>query len=231
MYNHHRFLDHSISSLPWVRDAKDFWVQVVLAIVTFFAVLVALFQEKIKDLFNKAILSPSIKLRPPDCHQIDLTNNLRQVVGKAIYIRICVSHEKGKSGENVEIILFRVLRKNKNDKWINVKEFLPMNLRWSHTHSQTVTIPPKSFRHCDLGSFRKSQTTTKFLIDTIVQPNAVSGGKIPNLLSPATYKFEILLTGKNVKPVIKSWIIIFKPTWSDKESTMLKKNIQIREIN
>lgn len=210
------------------QNNADFGIQVVLAVFTGLAVFIALFQEQIKNWFNRAILDMNIKTSPPDCHQINLTIN-NQYVGKAIYTRIKVIHKSGQIAKNVEIIISKVSKLNRSNKWINVKSFLPMNLKWSHTGGQTVTIPPKSFRHCDLGSFRQNSLVTNFLIDTIVQPNPVSQNKIPNLLTPGTYLFECVLSGENVKPQIKKWKIFFKPNWSKSEKIMLSKNIKIEE--
>lgn len=224
------FAHHTSQIVPNTGDQKNFWLQVTLTFFTAAAVFIALFQEQIKNWFNRAVLDMKIKTSPPDCHQIDLTNSQTgQYMSKAIYVRIRVTHEKGQIAKNTEIIISKVLKLNRNNKWVKVKSFLPMNLKWSHTGSQTVTIPPKSFRHCDLGSFRQNSVVTNFLIDTIVQPNAVSNGKIPNLLVPGTYIFECVLSGENIKPQIKKWKISFKPNWSQNEKTMLNKNIKIEE--
>lgn len=226
------FLEQAPKLIPVLTDPISNIIQIVLAVITGLAVLVALFQEVIKDYFNKAKLVPTISPKPPDCHQIELHNSQNgQYVSRVIYVRIRVEHTKGKTANNVEIILSKVEKKNEKSKWTEVKEFLPMNLKWSHTHTQTVTLPPSSFRHCDLGSFGQynGQIVNQFLIDTIVQPNPVANGKIPNLLSPGKYKFHILLTGENVKPVIKSWTIDFSPSWSNDEDEMLKKYIEIKE--
>lgn len=211
-------------------DRSDLIVQVLLTVITFFAVLIALFQEKIKDFWTKATLQPDINLEPPDCHQIALHNiKTGEFMGNSIYIRIRVKHVSGKSAKNVEAVIAKV-EKFLGNEWISVPEFLPMNLQWSHTHTQSVTIPPKSFRHCDLGSFRPITTiVNQFKIDTIVQPNPISNGKIPNLLPPGKYKFEILFSGENVNPILKRWIVEFKPNWSQDERVMLSKNIKISE--
>jgi hypothetical protein len=217
--------------IPVLNDSAGFWVQVVLAVITFLAVGVALFQERIKDFLNMAKLSPIITPSPPDCHQIELRSRADgERMGNAIYLRIRVQHVGGKTAYNVEAILSRVQRKNEKGKWTIVKEFLPMNLQWSHIHAQRVTLPPDSFRHCNLGSFRQINMVNQFLIDTIVQPNAVSGGKIPNLLHYGVYKFDILFTGDNVKPINKTWIIDFSPSWTNDEDEMLKKYIKIKEV-
>lgn len=226
----HLYNPQIVYSIPNGQSNHDFWIQVVLAVFTGTAVFIALFQEVIKNYLNRAILDMQIKLAPPDCHQIDLTNiQTGQYTGKAIYIRICVSHIRGVIAKNAEIIITKVLKLNKNGKWIRVKSFLPMNLQWSHGHQQTITIPPKSFRHCDLGSFRQNKIVMNFLIDTLVQPNPVSNGIIPNLLNPGTYLFECVLSGENIKPQIKKWKIYFTPNWSQSEKTMLNNNIKIKE--
>lgn len=213
------------------QNSSDFFVQVILAIFTGTAVVVALFQEIIKNYLNRANLNMRIKLLPPDCHQIDLRNSITgDYVRKAIYIRIRVTHDSGQIAKNTEIIISKVLKLNSNNKWITVKSFLPMNLRWSHTHTKVETIPPKSFKHCDLGSFQqKDGIVTKFIIDTIVQPNSVSNREIPNELKPGTYLIECVLTGENIKPQIKKWKLHFNPNWSNSEKNMLNKNIKIEE--
>jgi hypothetical protein len=225
------FLSQAPTIIPVLSDPKDFGVQVILAFLTGCAVIVALFQEQIKNWFNQSILNMSISKSPPDCHQINLTYaNNGQYAGKAIYVRIKVNHLRGSIAKNVEIIASKLMKKNKNGRWVNVKTFLPMNLQWSHTHYQTVTIPPKSFRHCDLGSFRQPKLVTNFIIDTIVQPNQVANGRMPNVLTPGDYQLECVLSGENIKPQIKRWFISFSPNWSNTESIMLKKNIKINEL-
>lgn len=212
---------------PVTKEAN--WLQILSTLVTFIAVMVALFQEKIKKWFNQASIVPSILLSAPDCHQIDLTTQQGVYVGKAIYTRIRLTHLKGQSGKNIEVILSKVEKKSTNGEWKIDKHFLPMNLRWSHTHPQVITIPPNSFRHCDLGSFRQISMINQFQIDTIVQPNAVSGGRIPNVLPPGEYRLETLLTGENVKPIITQWLLKFTPSWSNDESVMFKK-ITLKKI-
>lgn len=198
--------------------------QFVSSLATLLAIVVALFQEKIRKWFNEATIEPTISLSPPDCHQIDLTSK-GAYVGKAIYTRLRLTHIKGQSGNNIEVIISKVEKKAQSGKWKIDKYFLPMNLQWSHTHQQTMTIPPNSFRHCDLGSFRQVNLVNQFLVDTIVQPNAVSGGRIPNLLPPGEYRLETLLTGENVKPITSKWLLKFTPSWSNEESIMLNRII------
>jgi hypothetical protein len=206
---------------------------IILAIVTFFAVIVALFQEKIKDFFLKAKLEMKIILSPPDTHQIALTDQSGRLISKCIYIRIRVTHLKGKSAEDVEIMVsnfWQII----NGKKIRVKEFLPMNLKWSHFQSFTIPainirIPRGLFRHCDFGRIQPKASIPVLILDTMVQPNPVADDLIPNQFFPGKYEFELLLSGSNTKLIKKRWIIEFDNYWSDDEREMLK-HIHIQEV-
>lgn len=209
--------------IPVLTDSAGFWVQVVLAVITFLAVIVALFQEKIKDFFNSARLKLEINLKPPDCHQIDLTNQVNgQFISKCIYLRIRVTNVWGKTATNVEIMAANMW-KLKSNKEEAIKSFLPMNLRWSHLHRVAEAIPPKSFRFCDLGAIRPLNGKVVLWLDTIAQPNPVSGGVIPNRIEAGEYKLELLISGGNTNPEVTSWKIKFSDQWSDDENEMMKR--------
>jgi len=218
--------------IPVLIDPKGFLIQTALTIVAFLALMVALFQELIKEKLNKSKIYIEIRLVPPDCHQIDLTNTQTgQFVSKCIYIRIRATNvSKSKMAKNIEIITSNLWKISGKKKTV-VKSFLPMNLIWAHTHPITITIPPKSFRLCDLGSFRPlNNKNTFFRFNTIVQPNPVSGGKIPNVIESGEYELETIVSGENVTPEIVHWQIKFEEDWSDNEDRMLK-NISIKRVN
>ena len=77
-----------------LTDPSNFWINLCLAVVTFLALLVALFQERIRKYWNRSILDMEIKLSPPDSHQISLSNQKGEFFGKTIYIRIKIIHKK-----------------------------------------------------------------------------------------------------------------------------------------
>jgi len=217
-----------------LTDPSSLWVNIVLAIVTFLAVLVALFQERIRKFWNRAILDMEINLTPPDCHQISLTNQRGEFVGQSIYIRIRVTHKKGAAGENVEIMPINFFHVEDNRKLEKLKHFLPISLVWSHFQPRTnvIRVPVNLFRHCDFGHFIKepsNQDKSLLILDTMVQPNPVAGGEVPNIIKPGKYRFELLLSGDNVKSIRKSWQLEFDK-WSENEQEMLTKNIQIKEV-
>ncbi|MBM3208709.1 hypothetical protein FJZ40_00235 [Candidatus Shapirobacteria bacterium] len=218
-----------------LKDPKDFWVNITLAISTFIAVIVALFQEKIKKHWNKATLDLRIDLNPPDCHQISLIDlRTGKFVGQSIYIRIKVIHRKGGAGENVEIMPINFFRIKGDGKLEKLKHFLPISLAWSHFQPRTnlSRIPVNLFRHCDFGHFvkdLKDNNKAVLILDTMVQPNPVAESEVPNIIKPGKYQFELLLSGDNVKPIKKEWKLEFDK-WSEDEKEMLTKNISIEEI-
>jgi len=215
-------------------DNEIFWVEISLAIVTLLAVAVALFQERLKRYWNRAIMDMKINLEPPDCHQIML--NLPSLSGMglpSIYIRIKVVHISGPSAENVEITPVNFWEVEEGNKLRPLKYFLPISLTWSHFQPKTnyTRIPAESFRHCDFGFFiQEGQSSFAVLkLDTIVQPNLVAQGKTPNVIMPGKYQFELLLCGDNIKSLRKRWLLEFK-NWNDQEFDMLNNNIKIVEV-
>jgi len=212
--------------IPVLTDDRGFWISVTLAAITFLAVLVALFQEKIKDHFRTAKLDMKINLSPPDCHQIALTNSQNgSFISNSIYIRLKVEHIEGDTAENVEIMLSNFWKIVGDNKHI-IKEFLPMNLVWSHFQPRRteIRVPRKLFRHCDFGYFVpfNDDQGTILKLDTMVQPNPVAGGGLPNIIQPGKYEFELMLSGDNVKPLTKRWQLEFGRNWIEDESKMLE---------
>jgi len=220
--------------IPVLTDPANLWVSVGLAVVTFLALLVALFQERIRKYWNRAILDMEINLIPPDSHKIALSNpTTGQIVGQTIYVRIKVIHKKGSAGKNVEIMPTNFWQIDSSNNLTKLKYFLPISLVWSHFQPRTniIRVPVSLFRHCDFGHFLKSENGNKaiLLLDTMVQPNPVADNEIPNVIKPGKYQFELLLSGDNVKALRKKWEIEFD-NWSDDENEMLNTNIKLREV-
>lgn len=158
--------------IPVLTDPANLWVSVGLAVVTFLALVVALFQERIRKYWSRAILDMEINLIPPDSHQIALTNQNGEIVRQTIYVRIKVIHKKGSAGENVEIMPINFWRVDESNNLSVVEYFLPISLIWSHfqPRTNTIRVPVNLFRHCDFGHFLKSQNghNSILLLDTIV---------------------------------------------------------------
>lgn len=216
-----------------INSPREFWVNVVSAIITLLAVVAAFLQETIRRLLSRAVLDMEINLIPPDSHQIDITDSKGLNRQKSIYIRIKVNHIKGVAGENVEIMPISFSKIDDSGTLIPISYFLPINLVWSHFQPRTnvVRVPVGLFRHCDFGHIIESRPHNDpvLILDTLVQPNPVSEGQVPTIFKSGKYQFELLLSGDNVKVLKKKWEIEING-WSDNESIMLSSHLKIREI-
>lgn len=193
-----------------------------LAGVATFTLIAAVFQEPIRRHFNRATLSMHIGLDPPDTTWIGATDAFGQSLGKILYMRIRVDHNGGTAGDNAEIIVTSLWRRSPTAAtgYEVVPTFLPLGLLWSHIRTATIRVPVGVFRHCDLGHFMQvrasdGSTAVFFVFDLIVQPNVVQGDVYPGVLEPGDYKFELTLTGDNVRKVVQRWTLSFEGPWSD----------------
>jgi len=220
--------------IPLLSNNNLLIANIVLAVTTLCAVLVALFQEKISRWFRRSVLDMKINLTPPDCHQIALNNpSTGEFIANSIYIRIRVEHKKGSAGENCEIMALKVWKIRRNGQKEELKKFLPMNLIWSHFQPRTINvrIAKKLFHHCDFGFFAPlNDDKTILKLDTMVQPNPVASGELPNALEPGKYEIELLLSGDNVVPLKKKWKLEFDENWTENEEEMLSNHILIEEL-
>lgn len=124
---HQIFFDHAPQILPVMMNDRELIINIVLAIITFFAVLVALLQEPIKKLLNKAKVRIEIRKNPPDCHQILLTNQQTgQPVGYTLYCRFRITNEnKINSAHNVEVFISHFWNIDKEGNKKKSKHFYP----------------------------------------------------------------------------------------------------------
>jgi hypothetical protein len=175
----------------------------------------------------KAHLRIEITKRPPDTHQIlsylPRTSPDEALVSfPTVYVRARITHERGPSAENVELLAKKVWD-DKGDRFEERASFLPLNLVWSHVGQSTSRIPGGVFRHCDVGRFQQHPTSgeTIFVLSTLVQPNPVAFGALPSVLPAGSYVIQLSLTGDNVRHRLTSWRLSFPAEWSDDEGTML----------
>ena len=162
-----------------------------------------------------------LNAQPPDLHQIEMTD-IRDgaSAGKAIYSRLRVSNSGKAAAENVEVFVSEIRSGSQV-----VPTFLPLSLTWSHYQpaSSTTRIPAGMYRHCDLGHFREINGQVVFVMSTIVQPNPVSGGLPPNVLTAGEYEIDTTFGGDNVELWSATWRVTFNGPWSDDEGVMLQR--------
>ena len=215
------------------------------AIATFLAVIVALLKEELVALWRRPNLAARAQLSAPDCHKTEITFTNQQtgtIVDRwpCYYLRIWVENTGNVRAEQVQIFVSRLLRKHADGMFKEERQFLPMNLRWSHTKEVfTSGISPKMGKHCDIGYIvHPSKAATAghsvpgvppgkvvMCLDLEVAPNTRT-----HLLGPGTYRLELRLAASNSPPVPKTVELTLTGDWFDDESRMFADGVGFREV-
>jgi len=229
-------LDNTTQIVPWYYN-PSWWAAIGTLLAVSIALFIAVFGEWLKSLIKKPKLTISLELKPPDCHKIELTDpSTGKRICDSYYLRMKVNNEGSAPASDVEIKALKLKKKNNQGKFITDKNFLPLNLVWSHTQGRGIYTPiihPKLFRHCDLcHTIEKNSNllVTRDLLlsfDTFPTPNKVSPERFPTIVGPGEYKLGIVVAAANFKP--KNWSLDIKFTgeWFDKEKEMFQKGLRV----
>ncbi|HBM46191.1 MAG: hypothetical protein UT05_C0003G0037 [Parcubacteria group bacterium GW2011_GWF2_38_76] len=239
MVNNMKFNEQIIYKQYPLRSNFDFqhatpfdWATIGTFSAIIVALLIALFQDRIRELWNRAELEIKISMTPPDCHKIGLHGQNGNFIQNCIYLRARVTNVGRKPAENTEIMISKLWEIDELGNEKIVETFLPMNLAWSHYRTNNIRIPAGVFRHCDIGDIRDliHHTETQMRFDIIVQPYRVDGDKYPNIVSSGKYKFELITSADNAISSQSLWELEFDKVWVEDEKEMLEKHIHIKKI-
>ena len=217
-----------------------------VAIATFLAVIVALFKEEMVRLWHRPKLSGSCLLVAPHCHKTELTYHdpaTRQLIarGDCYYLRIWIENQGYQRAEKVQVFASKLMRKHADGVFREDKDFLPMNLRWSHSREVFAEgISPKMGRHCDLAYIEEPLLRAKggrtltgvapdktiLALDLEVKPNTLSV-----LLAPGTYRLELKIAAANAPPKEKHIEINLTGDWFPDERKMFSDGVGIKELD
>ena len=123
------------------------------ALMTFAAVIVALFKEDIIRCRRHPKLMARIEAKHPYCLRFPARENRQKPwAGWTYWLRVWVKNEGNVRAEKVEVFLSQALVRN-NGSFEPVPNFTPMNLTWSNTHDTYVEgISPQMRRFCDFAA-------------------------------------------------------------------------------
>lgn len=225
---------YSISqTMKCIAEQEYFW-NAVMSILTFCAIIVALFQEKIKNHFYKPKLKIEISVKPPDCHLVRDAD--------AYFFRMRIWNNGTVSAKNVEVIIGN-LENEKHEK-IDMPQD---NLLWSSHEKGSITgstydemkermywpyISPGTYQFCNLGFVKKptkENIHTKFELQVYwPSPNSL------HILKHGVYCFDITIGCENGKAITNRYRMrIFKDVpvwdWEGNESKYLEE-FEIQKI-
>jgi len=218
-------------------------------LVTFPTNYLSFFREKIINLFFKAKVDVEFKVLSPNCHKtrIKLIQETKQIIGLddmsmpyCYYYRLKINSLNNIAPKKLELMITKKLQKN-GDEFEEDKSFLPMSLVWSHYRTSVLEhIPPKLFKFCDFGYIidpNYTQITTQqyitpsqqgeIVLDMDLEVRPYTGS---SLLRTGVYRFELVLTGNNIKNLHKTFEINLPKYWSVSEKEMFNNGLSIKEI-
>lgn len=227
-----REIAHGINN-PWVLI-----VTLSGVIVALFLGVMGIFQDRIRRSIHSPKIQILIKTTPPESHKIAFTNSQTQKhICNTYYCRFRVSNIGNQQMEDVEAMIVEV-QKLENEKFEKIQGFLPLNLNWSHYGGITLSkIQPKMFKHLDFFHVMEARyanlehygieahPAVVLLLDVPVSPNTGS-----HILLPGEYKVKIVFAANNLEPAEKDYRVKINNSWTEDESLMLKKNIEISEV-
>lgn len=235
-------IDRSIKSLKDTWYADPNWWTAVIALLLGIAGIFNL-QEFIKTKQSKKPkLIVDIKLEPPYCLKIAVTNTLTaQHLYDTYYLRFKVENAGDYRMEDVEVVALELYKKGGNNRFSQIRGFLPMNLKWANVGEITMPkIQPHLYKHCDLGHIIQNpspyngenlnlqsfgllnQSSVIFILDTSVTPNTGS-----NYILPGEYKIKLAFAANNLKPIDYWYKFKIEDRWDNNEHQMLSNNIKV----
>lgn len=211
------------------------------AVSTLLAVVVALFREDIVGWWRRPHLVLELRGEPPDSQRIPAIRTSKTPQGTTVeilmayYLRIWIMNDGNVSAENVQVFVSALRRKQANGEYKKITNFLPMNLRWSHTSNENGSgkifaerISPKMGRYCDLAHIMQSERNIPIVaeLDVEVVPNTES-----HKLKAGVYEIDLSIAASNAKPTKKTIEMNFMGKWFHDEMEMLREGVGLRIVS
>ncbi len=207
---------------------------------------VAAFGGRIRAFLFKPKLDFEIHVSPPDCHKVGVGLGGSDIRFFSYYFRIKVKNRGNMTAENVEVFADQ-LQKFDDNVYRKVDSFLPMNLKWSHTHETFVDkISRDMYRHCDffhiheirkdLISLYKQHLKLEYLDKMNEGVGIISFDLIAqsfnkgHLIDPGKYRIRLSVAGSNAKSKSKTYQIDYGGKWSTNECEIVGNMISISKV-
>ncbi len=219
------------------------------------ALVIALFQNRLRRWCNHPILEVSASTKLPDCVKLPYIQPahlqfspqpvvVQQHETTSYYLRVLVENASNETARNVEVYAKKLIRYRKSDsQWEEVFDFPPMNLVWSNSPPEQGTylrfLPPKMSKLCDVGHIIDPTDRKDFEGDNNpaldLSPDEVSLTfdviQKPlhkgHIVKQGDYRLEIVVAADNVDAVTRKVKIFFDGKWHSDRATMLRDHVGI----
>jgi hypothetical protein len=212
----------------------------LVALGTLVLAAVAVFQRTIVGWFYRPLLTVRIRSTPPDCHAVPWVNRTTGAfVANVIYLRIWVENTGNTPARSVEVYARELRMRRADGQWEVVRDFLPMNLAWSHIGGLSFPLVVNEMgKHCDLGHIvdpaQRALTDDEnprlglspqecSLAFDLVAHSTHKG----HVVGPGEYQLDIIVAAENARPLTRTVEITLRGPWYPDESRMLRDGVGV----
>lgn len=197
-------------------------------------VMIALFQEKLKQWIFAPKLVIDFELEAPFCSKTPFflgwqtQGGEKKVNTEAYAFRFGVRND-GESQARLCEAFIAELKKEKENKWVDVEYFQQVHLRWDigkESENLYTHINPSSVRRlCIIGYIMKPakdlpKDEAKWF--RLTQLYSI-GGYQPQHLNPGKYRIKVMVAAENAKPVSQNFELCWSGVWKDKSDEMFRE--------
>ncbi len=214
-----------ISVSDWVLIGST----IVLAATAFLAPYLI---ERWKFIYKSPKLRIKFRLAPPYCH-------LTQMVGPNVdfpvyYFRFLVENTGKSQAEECEVFLEKVSKENSAGDMVEIKNFSPVNLKWSGIRDPLKRIiQPDKEIFCDIGRIHHPDYNYKSKYRNISERDQKTNKftfELPEVyysqwdcLVPGKYTLTISVYSKNTKKITRHFMVSWTGRWEDEEPEMFNE--------
>lgn len=209
-------------------------IATALAVVV--ALVIAIWGDDMKAWFRKPLLTLSIRPHAPDCHKIMTTGFNPQgwfaLQYMSYFMRFAIGNDGRTAAKNVVVRALKLWCRAANGTYTEDPYFLPMNLIWSHSSTQTQPqgsviasrIDPQLPRHCDLGHVDEGGGGL-LTFCTEVKPNEVAPNVWPTVKPAGHYRLSVAVVADNADTRYYLVEIGWDGQWRDNETEMFRDGL------
>ena len=210
---------------------------------TLLLAFVAIYQEKLKEWIAKPKLEIEIIFAPPDCQAVPIITDHFSDAINSHFVRARIWNRGTLPARDVELAVDSLLRINEEGQRLRMADFLPMNLKWSHTSDiYCPRISLKMWKLCDvfhiiepgnrdtlpLESLEPDEDNYSFTMLSFDFP--VRASSLSHLVRSGKYELRLVASASNAEPVFASFEIYLSGEFYDTEEDMFGKGLTIREL-
>jgi hypothetical protein len=230
----------------WMGLSPSTLAQWVGAVATSAAVVVALFKDQIFRYWRRPKLGIRISPEPPDTvfSPMGVSDDQGKLQWwKSYWLRLWVENHGKDRAEQVQVFVSKVSKRGANDKYDSIRDFVPMNLRWSNGRDwrnpeifAPGISPTPLGKHCDFCSISdpenpqdelpgyKGQCVATLQLEVFPSANR-------HRLPPGDYILEVIVGAANAEAKITHVRLNLKGQWSPDPKVMLKDYLGIEIVS